>query len=276
MRSSSRRTSPMPNSAVSACTSSRLRSPSWRETARMTSAAPVRMPRPPSLGEHGDHHQSEAVPVVRGVGDGHAGHRDRRGGGEERGDQRGVARARWSPRAASAGRCRAGSPPGTRTAPAGRGDGETGAPDNLPAPEIRRQVGTDQLVVKAGRVCWAHSPRRRRRRCDVPSSATRRDRSPRRERLPPGAQARPEFAARKATKTIDGVPVTGWFTEDFTAGRAEDAAGQGAAAQVRVANTAFDGRFEVPTFQEVIDLARAESKARGRTIGSTRRPSTPG
>ena len=43
------------------------------------------------LGEHGDHHQPEPVPVVRGVGDVHAGHRDRRGGGEERGDQRGVA-----------------------------------------------------------------------------------------------------------------------------------------------------------------------------------------
>ncbi|MGI4877448.1 MAG: glycerophosphodiester phosphodiesterase family protein, partial [Janthinobacterium lividum] len=26
----------------------------------------------------------------------------------------------------------------------------------------------------------------------------------------------PEFAARKATKTIDGTAVTGWFTEDFT------------------------------------------------------------
>ena len=27
---------------------------------------------------------------------------------------------------------------------------------------------------------------------------------------------RAEFAARKATKLIDGVKVTGWFTEDFT------------------------------------------------------------
>ena len=26
----------------------------------------------------------------------------------------------------------------------------------------------------------------------------------------------PEFAARKTTKVIDGVPFTGWFTEDFT------------------------------------------------------------
>ncbi len=27
---------------------------------------------------------------------------------------------------------------------------------------------------------------------------------------------RPEFAARRVTRTIDGRPVTGWFTEDFT------------------------------------------------------------
>lgn len=43
-----------------------------------------------------------------------------------------------------------------------------------------------------------------------------------------------------------------------------------------MANTAFDGRFEVPTFQEVIDLARAESRQRGRTVGvypETKHPS---
>ena len=43
-----------------------------------------------------------------------------------------------------------------------------------------------------------------------------------------------------------------------------------------MANTAFDGRFEVPTFQEVIDLARTEARARGRTIGvypETKHPS---
>ena len=28
--------------------------------------------------------------------------------------------------------------------------------------------------------------------------------------------AHPEFADRRTTKTIDGVPITGWFTEDFT------------------------------------------------------------
>ncbi|MFG3598803.1 glycerophosphodiester phosphodiesterase [Micromonospora chersina] len=88
--------------------------------------------------------------------------------------------------------------------------------------------------------------------------------------------AHPEFAARKATKTIDGVKVTGWFTEDFTLAELRTLRAKERLPQVRVANTAFDGRFPVPTFQEVIDLARAESKARGRTVGvypETKHPS---
>ncbi|MEU5788044.1 glycerophosphodiester phosphodiesterase [Micromonospora purpureochromogenes] len=87
---------------------------------------------------------------------------------------------------------------------------------------------------------------------------------------------RPEFAGRKATKTIDGVAVTGWFTEDFTLAELKTLRAKERLPQVRVANTAFDGRFEVPTFQEVIDLARAESRNRGRTVGvypETKHPS---
>ncbi|MFC8847788.1 MULTISPECIES: glycerophosphodiester phosphodiesterase [unclassified Micromonospora] len=88
--------------------------------------------------------------------------------------------------------------------------------------------------------------------------------------------AHPEFAARKATKTIDGVPVTGWFTEDFTLAELRTLRAKERLPQVRVANTAFDGKLPVPTLQEVIDLARTESKARGRTIGvypETKHPS---
>ncbi|MBM7491057.1 glycerophosphoryl diester phosphodiesterase [Micromonospora luteifusca] len=88
--------------------------------------------------------------------------------------------------------------------------------------------------------------------------------------------ARPEFATRKATKTIDGVAVTGWFTEDFTLAELKTLRAKERLPQARVPNTAFDGRFEVPTLQEVIDLARAEGRARGRTIGiypETKHPS---
>lgn len=87
--------------------------------------------------------------------------------------------------------------------------------------------------------------------------------------------AHPELAARKATKIIDGVPVTGWFTEDFTVAELKTLRAKERLPQVRVANTAFDGTFQVPTFQEVIDLARTEGRNRGGPSASTRRPSTP-
>jgi glycerophosphoryl diester phosphodiesterase len=66
----------------------------------------------------------------------------------------------------------------------------------------------------------------------------------------------PEFADRKATKTIDGVAVTGWFTEDFTLAELRTLRAKERLPDVRPANTAFDGLYQVPTFQEVIDLAK--------------------
>ncbi len=77
----------------------------------------------------------------------------------------------------------------------------------------------------------------------------------------------PEFAGRKTTKTIDGVPATGWFTEDFTLVELKTLRAKERLPQVRPTTTAFDGTLEIPTFQEVIDLARNEGRRRGRTIG---------
>jgi glycerophosphoryl diester phosphodiesterase len=66
----------------------------------------------------------------------------------------------------------------------------------------------------------------------------------------------PEFAARKATKVIDGVARTGWFTEDFTLAELKTLRAVERLPDVRPSNTAFNGLFEIPTLQEVIDLAR--------------------
>ena len=78
---------------------------------------------------------------------------------------------------------------------------------------------------------------------------------------------KPEFAGRRTTKTIDGVAVTGWFTEDFTLAELKTLRAKERLPLVRVTNTAFDGQFPIPTLQEVIDLARSESRRLGRTIG---------
>jgi len=67
---------------------------------------------------------------------------------------------------------------------------------------------------------------------------------------------RPEFADRQTTKVIDGNEVTGWFTEDFTLAELKTLRARERLPDLRVDNTAFDGLFEIPTLQEVIDLAR--------------------
>ncbi|MDF5753275.1 glycerophosphodiester phosphodiesterase [Spongiactinospora sp. TRM90649] len=68
--------------------------------------------------------------------------------------------------------------------------------------------------------------------------------------------ARPEFAPRRATKTIDGVPVTGWFTEDFTLAELRTLRAKERLPDLRSGNTAYDGLALVPTFEEVIRLAQ--------------------
>ena len=66
----------------------------------------------------------------------------------------------------------------------------------------------------------------------------------------------PEFADRETTKTIDGETITGWFTEDFTLAELKTLRAKERLPDIRPANTAFDGRFEIPSLQEIIDLAK--------------------
>ncbi len=68
--------------------------------------------------------------------------------------------------------------------------------------------------------------------------------------------AHPEFADRRKTKQLDGVPTTGWFAEDFTLAELKTLRAKERIPQLRPQNTAYDGLFEIPTFQEVIKLAR--------------------
>ncbi|MBD2058799.1 glycerophosphodiester phosphodiesterase [Oculatella sp. FACHB-28] len=77
----------------------------------------------------------------------------------------------------------------------------------------------------------------------------------------------PQFADRRTTKVIDGVSITGWFTEDFTLEELKTLKARERIPQIRPQNVAFNDRFEVPTLQEVIDLAKRKSEETGRTIG---------
>ncbi len=78
---------------------------------------------------------------------------------------------------------------------------------------------------------------------------------------------RPEFAGRKTTKIIDGVALTGWFTEDFTLAELKTLKARERIPALRPGNTAFNDQFEVPTLEEVIALVKQRETATGRTIG---------
>ena len=77
---------------------------------------------------------------------------------------------------------------------------------------------------------------------------------------------KPEFADRQATRLIDNVSTTGWFTEDFTLAELQTLRARERIPLNRPASTAFNDRFVVPTLQAVIDLAKARTRETGRTI----------
>jgi glycerophosphoryl diester phosphodiesterase len=80
--------------------------------------------------------------------------------------------------------------------------------------------------------------------------------------------SRPEFAGRKATKLIDGQSITGWFTEDFTLAEIKTLRARERLPALRPGSAMFDGQGQIPTYKDVVDLAKAESKRLGRTIGT--------
>ena len=71
------------------------------------------------------------------------------------------------------------------------------------------------------------------------------------------------FASRKKTMQVDGETQTGWFVQDFTLAELKTL---GATSTDAERPQQFNGRFKVPTFQEVVDLAQAKSRETGRTI----------
>jgi glycerophosphoryl diester phosphodiesterase len=66
---------------------------------------------------------------------------------------------------------------------------------------------------------------------------------------------------------LDGVPTTGWFTEDFTLAELRTLRAKERIPDLRQHNTIFNGRYRIPTFQEVIDLSKRLSRELHRPIG---------
>lgn len=78
---------------------------------------------------------------------------------------------------------------------------------------------------------------------------------------------RPEFADRKTRKQVDGVWVEDWFAEDFTLAELKTLRARETKPAERPGNRAFDDRFPIPSFAEVIALVKEESERLGRPIG---------
>jgi glycerophosphoryl diester phosphodiesterase len=78
---------------------------------------------------------------------------------------------------------------------------------------------------------------------------------------------RGEFADRLTTREVDGRVVTGWFVEDFTLAELKSLRAVERLPDLRPRNTRFDGRYDVPTLDEILGLVAAESERLGREVG---------
>ncbi|KAB1150672.1 glycerophosphodiester phosphodiesterase [Streptomyces luteolifulvus] len=76
----------------------------------------------------------------------------------------------------------------------------------------------------------------------------------------------PEFADRKTTKVLDGVSVTGWFTEDFTLAELKTLRAVERIPANRPHNTLYNGRWEIPTFAEVLKWQDEQTRKRGKQV----------
>ncbi|MFE1368558.1 glycerophosphodiester phosphodiesterase [Streptomyces anulatus] len=76
----------------------------------------------------------------------------------------------------------------------------------------------------------------------------------------------PEFAGRRTTKSIDGLSLTGWFTEDFTLAELKTLRAKERIPGTRPDNTLYDGRWTIPTFEEVLRWAEKEGRKRSKPV----------
>jgi len=81
------------------------------------------------------------------------------------------------------------------------------------------------------------------------------------------------FPDRKRSKQIDGQTIAGWFSEDLTLAEIRTLR---ARERLPFRSHAYDGKFALATFDEVIELAQRLGKERGRPVGvypETKHPS---
>ena len=76
-----------------------------------------------------------------------------------------------------------------------------------------------------------------------------------------------QFADRKKTKMIDGVELTGWFTEDFTLSELNQLKARERIPALRPNNVQYNDQFNIPTLEQIIELAEKNYKKTGNMVG---------
>lgn len=77
----------------------------------------------------------------------------------------------------------------------------------------------------------------------------------------------PQFADRKTTKVIDGVSLTGWFTEDFHLNELNQLKARERIPQIRPNNVQYNDLYNIPTLEQIIELADQHYQKTGKIIG---------
>lgn len=79
--------------------------------------------------------------------------------------------------------------------------------------------------------------------------------------------AHARFADRRTTKIVDGVALTGWFTEDFTWDELATLRCRERLPELRPGSASFDGQQPMLRLRDVLELVRRGSLAQGRELG---------
>jgi glycerophosphoryl diester phosphodiesterase len=79
--------------------------------------------------------------------------------------------------------------------------------------------------------------------------------------------SRPEFAGRRTTKRVDGISLTGWFTEDFTWDEVKTLRSVERIPDVRPGNAAFNGWYGILRLRDLMRMIDDASDRARRQIG---------
>jgi glycerophosphoryl diester phosphodiesterase len=77
----------------------------------------------------------------------------------------------------------------------------------------------------------------------------------------------PQFADRKTTKRIDGIPITGWFSEDFSLAEIKQLKAREPLPALRPQGAEHNDEFAIATLSEIVSLVKQFEADTGRKVG---------